>query len=699
MLPLLISAILAQDAATGLVLVLHAGFGTAGLEVTISGDENGDATASLEVAVEDGAYAPAHRLSRVAPDRLAGSVFGLEPEQDFSVRVTLADPDGVTDETLSARGRTRSKTPPAADGRSIHVSPDGDDGDTGEREAPLATIAEAARRAEAGDEVVLLPGVYHEAVHLPRSGEPGRPIVFRGEGEAVLDGSAPELLGPAAWRDDGEGIYSAPSGPTYRVSVDGRRLWRYPTMAGLRALAEGTDGGFHVDGERVWVRLPGDGSPEGHRIQVSDLARGFWLQGVSHVVFRDLTFSHFGSAEFSEGVMVRDGSHHVWVVGCTFESQQPGIWVKGEVDGLTVIGNEFSDVGLPEFPWDAVKDQGGLESGAVIVDSHFDGVGFSFLDNTVRDSFDGLDVCGDDPLDHTNEVEVSGNRFFHIGDDAISTDGVCSNLRIVHNRIDDALVGVSVAPAVVGPTYVVGNVMTDLKNVASGTVWLTRPVKFNVGDDRPSGEVFVYHNSAQTLEPEQEGFAVTDHSRWERVVLANNLWSGTEYAFFYQNMGDEPFEQDHDWLHTTDPERLVAFQAGRYPTVAEYQAATGLCAGCVAGDPRVDAELRLLVGSPAIDAGRVIPGINDGFHGAAPDIGGWERRAAEPPEPDAGPDVGADAALDEGVDAAPPSDAGARPDQAVEPGGGGGGCDCRQVPGASALLWLLCVARRRPRWS
>jgi hypothetical protein len=46
-------------------------------------------------------------------------------------------------------------------------------------------------------------------------------------------------------------------------------------------------------------------------------------------------------------------------------------------------------------------------------------------------------------------------------------------------------------------------------------------------------------------------------------------------------------------------------------------------------DPRfmdtVAYDLRLRSGSPAIDAGIVIPGVTDGFTGAAPDLGAFER--------------------------------------------------------------------------
>jgi hypothetical protein len=41
-------------------------------------------------------------------------------------------------------------------------------------------------------------------------------------------------------------------------------------------------------------------------------------------------------------------------------------------------------------------------------------------------------------------------------------------------------------------------------------------------------------------------------------------------------------------------------------------------------------DLRLAVGSRAVDAGQVLAGFNDGFTGSAPDLGAYEAEAALP---------------------------------------------------------------------
>jgi hypothetical protein len=84
----------------------------------------------------------------------------------------------------------------------IHVKTDGDDSAAGSGETPLKTIQEAASRAGAGDTVIVHAGYYSGHVIVSRSGEPGKPIVFRsatgarpvfdGEGEGRIELKAEE---------------------------------------------------------------------------------------------------------------------------------------------------------------------------------------------------------------------------------------------------------------------------------------------------------------------------------------------------------------------------------------------------------------------------------------------------------------------------------------------------------------------------
>ncbi|MBW2456545.1 MAG: right-handed parallel beta-helix repeat-containing protein [Deltaproteobacteria bacterium] len=680
----------AQDAVTGESIEVHATFNHVGIQLTISGDGNRNATAALEVDVAGAGFVAAHRLSRALDDRFVGSAFWLPEDTAFEVRVTLSDADGVTNETLTATGTTRALSVPASAGTAYHVAPGGDDNGAGTESAPFATVARGIQQAQPGDSVLVHAGTYHEEVDVTSGGSSGSPITLRaaGDGPAIMDGADPGLKSPSAWSDAGGGIYTASVVQTRYVSVDGVRLWRYENLADLQSLSLGTAGGFFFDGSTVHVRLPGDAAPAGHEIQVSTLGRALWLEAAPHFVVQGMTFRCYGGETYSQAIMVRDGSHNVWIVDNDFENVMPGIWVKNDVDDLTVMDNRFSDVGLAEFPWHEVKAQGGMESGGLAIDGDYDGQGIVFLRNVVHDTFDGLNICGDQPMGHPNNADVLENLFVHAADDGIETDGECSNIRILQNRFEDMLVGVSTAPAVTGPTYVFRNVIAPLHNVAPDSDWSVRAMKFNVGDPRPSGDVFAYHNTAVTYEAEQAAWTVTDDSDWSAVHLVNNIWVGTDYAFYHQNTGDEPFFEDYDLMFSSG-DRLVRHQGNSYDTISEYFSATGLCEHCQAGDPLfVDGsggDYHLTESSPAVDQGVVIEGVNDGFVGAGPDMGALELGGDDPGWPDAGPlPDGGTSSSSSGS-----SSSGTGPGGDVEDGGDSGGCGCGTVASRGAPATLL----------
>jgi len=88
------------------------------------------------------------------------------------------------------------------------VSPTGNDRAAGNAAQPLQAIAAAAQRAMPGDTILVKPGVYRERVSPPRPGEPGKPIIYRGErlGTVFIRGS--ELWEPD-WTQQKTGVYYA----------------------------------------------------------------------------------------------------------------------------------------------------------------------------------------------------------------------------------------------------------------------------------------------------------------------------------------------------------------------------------------------------------------------------------------------------------------------------------------------------------
>ena len=176
----------------------------------IKGDANANATVRVDYRkkgagdwrqgpsmfrVEKGAHKPKENgsLLKIADDEtlLAGSALLLDPDTAYDLKLTLSDPDGGQKVTRTFETRTL-KEPVAPEGRMRYVIP-GDGGGRGTKDDPYKGINAAEGDAKPGDTFLLAPGVYDGSVRLRRSGEPGKPIIWRGAdhaagGKTILDG-------------------------------------------------------------------------------------------------------------------------------------------------------------------------------------------------------------------------------------------------------------------------------------------------------------------------------------------------------------------------------------------------------------------------------------------------------------------------------------------------------------------------------
>jgi hypothetical protein len=128
----------------------------------------------------------------IPPDRLpggwifAGSVVDLEPQTEYEVKLSLKDPDGGdAGKVLKMKTIGEPREPPGM--RVRHVVPE----DGGPADA-IKGLPAAVAAMEPGDLFLVHKGRYliQGALELKKSGQPGKPIIFRGagDGEAVVDG-------------------------------------------------------------------------------------------------------------------------------------------------------------------------------------------------------------------------------------------------------------------------------------------------------------------------------------------------------------------------------------------------------------------------------------------------------------------------------------------------------------------------------
>ena len=73
--------------------------------------------------------------------------------------------------------------------QTYYVAKTGSDSNSGSASAPWLTIGHAALEAHAGATVYVEAGTYKESVTFANSGTASAPIVFNGEGVAIVDGT------------------------------------------------------------------------------------------------------------------------------------------------------------------------------------------------------------------------------------------------------------------------------------------------------------------------------------------------------------------------------------------------------------------------------------------------------------------------------------------------------------------------------
>jgi hypothetical protein len=117
---------------------------------------------------------------------------------------------------------------------------------------------------------------------------------------------------------------------------------------------------------------------------------------------------------------------------------------------------------------------------------------------------------------------------------------------------------------------------------------------------------------------------------YSNLHFRNNILTGNTRECVTDDGGESQTGNsfDADLLYAGGYPYLFRWKGVSYPDLASLRAATGFEFLGRAGDPLFRApeerDYALLPESPAIDGGMPLPGLNDWFVGAAPDMGAWE---------------------------------------------------------------------------
>lgn len=230
-------------------------------------------------------------------------------------------------------------------------------------------------------------------------------------------------------------------------------------------------------------------------------------------------------------------------------------------------------------------------------------------------------------------VDVYGNEILSAYDNGFEFDGSEGNVRAFRNRFTNTYATLSFQPVYGGPAYALRNVVVNVadEQMKMKALGLSPP-------HEPSG-MLVLHNTF--VSPEQalnlQTPAVSRH-----FVVENNLFvgpspAGPRVVDWSAGIVDGTFDHNgwfpdgrFDWDAAGNWLSFAAMQAsGVFETngvlLAQPIFANGLVAPASYGVTLPGQDVTLAATSNAVDRGVVFANVNDGFTGAAPDLGALER--------------------------------------------------------------------------
>ena len=416
------------------------------------------------------------------------------------------------------------------------------------------------------------------------------------------------------------------------------------------------------------------------------------------------------------GEVRMNGASNMVVRGCKIRTTAGGITFE---IGNDVPRNNFivdNDLTGGATWVDAQLSSNGYDGGEGI---QFTGSGHVVCFNHVKDFRDDISLMEYDEAYEQVSIDICNNDIEEATDDAVEADSAMGNVRVFRNRVANCFDGMSSQPDLGGPTYYVRNVMYNV---------LYTPFKFHNGT---VGDV-VLHNTVVKC---GDGFGVYAGETWSRALVRNNLFiggtGGGTYGGFSNGSGRvfDLFDADTTCSFDFDGVGSIGtgtFQgrigASTFNSLATLQAnttevhatavdmsifASGAAFPSNPYPAKSTVDLRLAAGSAAIDKGAVIAAINDGYAGAAPDLGAYELGDALPTY---GPrtagaagaggaagsgGAGAGGGADGGAGGSTGGSSGGAPGGAGTSGGtaatGGGGCGCNSAGHEREATWWLLV--------
>lgn len=335
--------------------------------------------------------------------------------------------------------------------------------------SPSASLQGVLDQVQPGDEVVLLPGVYRQRLHLRQGGVAGKPVVVRARNPGTVLVTAAEeglVTQRRTWREVAPGIYATSiDWSVAAVQADGEWLYRVPWggVTALQKLAQkpAAWGAFCWEQGVLTVALKHGQDPRTVALQLpirtppprewgETKAANLTIEA-NWIELRDLRFS-FG---IGSNVLLW-GASHVEIEGCEFTGATVGVRHGGRGSASDVSVRNSIYHFYPQAEWlrgwlDWHEVYAAYSSSTLVQSSQpawtVERCLIAQFGDAIRVS-PAAAAVGDNP-DRGSRVQE--NVIVGGTDDAFEFDGDGRHLQCLKNLVVDAHETLSCSPLVVGP--------------------------------------------------------------------------------------------------------------------------------------------------------------------------------------------------------------------------------------------------------
>lgn len=431
-----------------------------------------------------------------------------------------------------------------AQATTYYVAKNGNNSNGGSASSPWLTIGHAAAEAQAGDTVYVGAGTYNESDLFANSGTVSAPIVFNGQGVAIVDGTGVACCTTPSFASGNsflccntQGLFTigATSGVSY-LTIEGFTIQNYKTSSkndvptGILIAGSGT--GINILNNRV-KNIQTTAGKNGN-------AYGIGVFGISAT---PLSVTVSGNT----------------VTGCLTGESETTTY-NGNVQNFVVSNNTIYD-----------NDNIGM-----------DAIGFEGVGPTGYDQAKNGDVYGN--LIYNNSAFKNPGEGNQYDEDGLYCDG-CTDVTFERNTLYGNDLNIEAASETSGE--VSSNVI-----IRNNLIYAANSCGISVGGYAKSGtggstDITIVNNSLYDNDTQKTGSGEFQiQYRTTDILFENNVvYTGAEGLFMYGYVSGSGVTSNYNDFYTTSSTTTFELNGKSYSSFASYQSATGQDKNSVFANP------------------------------------------------------------------------------------------------------------------